>query len=56
MAQVPTRTDAEREAGREEFLRDLRAAREELEREGRRRARGMGRTHDARHPQARDDA
>ena len=44
MAQVPTRTEAERKADRDELLSDLKAAREELEREERRRARIKGAT------------
>lgn len=39
MAQIPSRTDAERKADREQLLRDLEAARDELERELKRRAR-----------------
>lgn len=39
MAQIPSRTDAERKADRDELLRDLETARDELEREMQRRAR-----------------
>lgn len=39
MAQVPTRTEAERKADRDELLNELKAAREELGHEDQRRAR-----------------